>query len=157
MYPLPYQQIIVFQAAKYQLDPLFVAAMIREESRFEPTAQSRKSAKGLMQLTDETAKEVAQKIGIQDFTHDMLYEPEINIALGCYYIASLLDTYNHDIKLALAAYNAGGGNVKKWLKDPRYSKDGKTLTDIPFQETKNYVQRVQNSRQWYKRLYPNLK
>lgn len=153
LYPFDYETYIEHYAEEYSLDPYFVAAVIREESRFVPTAQSHQSANGLMQLTDETAEWIAEKLGYTEYYHEMVLDPETNIRMGCWYLAYLKEQYQGDMTLVLAAYNAGSSNVNRWLKNSEYSKDGATLTKIPFEETEAYVKNVLSSYEQYNRIY----
>lgn len=149
LYPLKYEDSIEKYSAKYNLDKYLVMGVISAESRFSEDAVSHKSAKGLMQLKDDTAYWCAEKYGI----NGEIYEAEVNIEIGCAYLRYLLDLFNQDTENALAAYNAGQGNVKKWLADSRYSADGKNLDTIPYIETRDYVLRVQRRANIYKKIY----
>ncbi len=105
-----------------------------------------------MQIMDSTGEWIASKLEVDNFNTNMLYEPEINIEFGCWYLNNLLKEFG-DLSLALAAYNGGSGNVTKWLNDPEYSSDGENLTYIPFKETKKYVDKVSTRYNIYKFLY----
>ncbi len=135
-----------------------MCAVINTESGFRPLARSPKGAGGLMQLTAETAQWMAETMGIA-FQPDDVWEPAANIAIGCYFLQWLEDYYEGDTLLTLCAYNAGIGNVNRWLADSAYSGDGKTLKSIPFPETAEYVKRVEHNRQVYdfllKLQFPN--
>ncbi len=152
IYPLSHSDLIFDYSKNFELDPYLVMAVISAESKFNETAQSHKEAKGLMQITETTFDWVCKKYSL-DYTTDSIYKPEANIHIGCAYLDFLLKSFNYDIKTTLAAYNAGQGNVNKWLKDKKYSKDGKTLDNIPFAETKNYVKTVLKRMKVYKKLY----
>ncbi len=149
LYPLKYEDSINKYSEKYNLDKYLVMGVISAESRFSEDAVSHKSAKGLMQLKDDTAYWCAEKYGIKG----EIYEAEVNIEIGCAYLRYLLDLFGEDTENALAAYNAGQGNVKKWLADTRFSTDGKNLDTIPYVETRDYVLRVQRRAQIYKKIY----
>jgi len=155
MYPVTYSEYVQKYSKQYNLDEHLVYSMIKAESGFNPNAVSPRNAKGLMQIIDSTGVWAAEKMKIENFETDQLMEPETNIRIGCWYIARLLKQYNHNTELALAAYNAGSGNVSKWLKDKTLSKDGTTLDRIPFEETRNYVNKINKYRNMYKRLYAN--
>ncbi|MHB8062314.1 MAG: lytic transglycosylase domain-containing protein [Ruminiclostridium sp.] len=142
---------------EYGLDQNLVYSIIKAESGFDAQAISARDAKGLMQILDSTGEWAAEKIKIKDFESSMLLEPQTNIRIGCWYIARLLSQYDQNTELALAAYNAGSGNVSKWLKDTNISNDGKTLDKIPFEETKNYVSKIKKYNNMYKRLYDKRK
>lgn len=155
IYPLRYTHSIRQCSEEMGLDPYLVTALIKAESNFECDAKSSKDAKGLMQLTDETAAFCAQKLGIELKEGDV-YDPKINIRLGSCYLKRTMDIFNQDDKMAIAAYNAGEGRVKEWLADKRYSADGETLDTIPYEETKKHVKKIEMYRKIYKILYPNL-
>lgn len=125
-------------------------AIIKTESNFVEDAHSGK-ASGLMQLTDDTAAWIAQKLET-DIKHVDIYNPADNIEFGCYYIRYLIDYYNGNVDVALAAYNGGMGNVDKWLSNKNYSDDGKTLKKIPFKETREYVKKVNNEKEVYEKM-----
>ncbi|MCL1995396.1 MAG: lytic transglycosylase domain-containing protein [Defluviitaleaceae bacterium] len=141
-FPLRYLNIIEHYAQIHDVDPVLVASIINVESRFDRYAVSHAGASGLMQLMPNTAVWAAEELGIEDFYFDeMVFDPHININIGTWYIRSLLDSH-HTMPVALAAYNAGRGNVASWLANPNYSVDGYTLTYIPFGETRRYVDMV---------------
>ena len=140
-YPLRYIDIIEKNAAAAHIDPALVCAVIHAESKFVEEALSRKGASGLMQITEGTADWMAGRMDMPNYSYDRIFEPSLNISIGCGYLEWLLDRYNN-VDLAVAAYNAGSGNVDKWLKEPGYSADGHKLDAIPFKETRDYVNRV---------------
>ena len=145
--------------AELPIERALILAIIRQESAFDRTAESPSGARGMMQLLPSTAQETAKKIGA-DFNRDMLDEPQHNIRLGSNYLARLIEAYDGSYILSIAAYNAGPGNVRKWLKtygnpgsDPQEAIDW--IERIPFQETRNYVQRVLENLQVYRALEGN--
>ncbi len=142
VFPLKHIDLIEKYSKEYDLETSFVCAVIHAESKFKKTAKSNKGASGLMQLTEPTANWIAEKMNLQDYDFSKIFEPEINIKIGCYYLKQLKNQFNDDEALALAAYNAGSGNVSKWLNNKNYSRDGKSLTNIPFKETREYIKRV---------------
>lgn len=146
LFPTPYAEEISAAAEKNNLPPALLYGLIKSESAFDPYAESTKGAKGLMQLMDKTAAECAEKSGV---ALSDIFAPSENIALGAYYLASLLTMYDGNETCALAAYNAGRGRVDAWLENPEYSEDGKTLIKIPFPETDRYVKKVL----LYKKVY----
>lgn len=152
-YPIKYEHFVEKYSSKYGLDKYLVYAVIRTESRFDVYAVSSADAKGLMQLTDETGSECAAKIGLARYTNDMLFDPETNICLGCYYLSRLIKKYGGNIDTSLAAYNGGPGNVDKWLENKEISDGNGGLGSIPFAETKSYVKRVNEAMGMYKSLY----
>jgi soluble lytic murein transglycosylase len=151
--PLAYSGIIREQAAEKHLDPALVAAVIYAETKFDPRA-SAAGAEGLMQIMPQTAEFLARRSGATTFTTSDLATPEVNIAYGSYYLRFLLDHFNGDKVLALAAYNGGMANVDHWVARARA--DGRTLAveNIPFPETRDYVQKVLNAERDYRRTYP---
>ncbi|WZL75015.1 lytic transglycosylase domain-containing protein [Clostridiaceae bacterium 35-E11] len=153
IYPIHYEEIINKYATEYNLDPYFVAAIIRVESKFNEKAQSSKNARGLMQIASITGKWASEELNIDNYTEEMLFVPDTNIRIGCWYLNKLRKEFAGNVQLILAAYNGGSGNVSKWLKDTRYSQDGKTLKDIPFPETKLYVEKVVKNYKIYKIIY----
>lgn len=152
-YPVKYSEKIIECGSRYGIDPPLLAALIKAESNFEPLAESRKGARGLMQITPSTGKWIAEKTGLKEYDDSMLFDPETNISLGSWYIDYLKNYYNSNFELVLAAYNGGSGNVDKWLKDKSLSSDGKTLDTIPFKETDNFIIRVKKNYEVYKRIY----
>lgn len=152
IYPDKYISVINEYSAQYDLDPYLVLAVIKTESNFNENAESNKGAKGLMQIMDSTGEWIADKLEVDNFESEMLFDPEINIEFGCWYLDNLLLEFD-DLSLALAAYNGGSGNVTKWLNNPEYSSDGENLTYIPFKETKKYVDKVSTRYNVYKFLY----
>ena len=136
-YPVSYSSYIARYAKENDIDPYLVIGVIKQESNFIADARSA-YAGGLMQLTEVTADEYAKKLGFVNYNY---MNPETNIQIGCFVLASLIERYG-SVDTALAAYNAGAGNVDNWLKNPDYSDDGKTLETIPFSETRHYVRKV---------------
>ena len=146
--PLRHDDIIRQQAADKELDPALIAAVIYAESRFRD-ATSHAGARGLMQITPQTADEIARRSGGTQFRQDDLAQPQINIAYGSWYLRWLLQHYGENEMLAVAAYNAGTGNVDRWIaRDP-----GLTADEIPFPETRHYVGKVLDVRRDYERTY----
>lgn len=150
LFPLKYEDKIEECGEKYHIEEDLLMGVIFSESGFNEEATSGK-ANGLMQLTDETAKWVADRLGME-YSEEMVYVPGVNIEMGSYYLAYLMENYKNT-ETALAAYNAGMGNVSEWLKNDEYSKDGVTLCNIPYGETKRYVERVMKIRKIYRFLY----
>lgn len=151
LYPTSYADFVEKNAGENNLQKSFVYAVIKCESGYDERAVSYADARGLMQLTPETFRWLQRKKG-EKLSEEMLFDPEINIKYGCYFYGILFEVYK-DEATAIAAYHAGMGNVSKWLKDERYSSDGKTLYDIPFKNTKKYVNRVIKTKNIYSKLY----
>lgn len=152
IYPLEFSEYVYFYSEQNQLDPMLVFAIIKNESNFNHTGTSVADARGLMQLMEETAKEVAGKLG-KVVTSQELYEPEINIQIGTRYVADLIKTYDGNISIALAAYNAGMGTVQKWIDTGVIKKDGSDIENIPYKETNNYVRKILRDYKMYQDLY----
>lgn len=147
--PTFYEDVLAKYSEEYKIDPLLSAAIIKVESSFYSGARSPRGALGLMQIMPATAKEIAIELKMRPFTTSDLYDPEINIRIGLYYLARLKKEFNDDLPLVLAAYNGGQGNVKKWLKG---NKAGYEVKNIPFPETRNFVQAVLWNYQWAKNV-----
>lgn len=152
LYPRSYGQLIEREAAEFQLDPYLVYAVVKTESGFDPQACSHADARGLMQLTQETFDWIASLYPPEDGGGD-IFDPGDNLHCGCALLRLLLDQYG-EMDVALAAYNAGMGNVSQWLEDGNYSHDGETLHTIPYPETDAYVKKVQRALEIYRQLYP---
>lgn len=152
-YPVGHEAYVEQYAEEYGLSENFVYAIIKAESNFNHQAKSGKNASGLMQIMEPTGEWIADRLGMKDYSKDALSDPETNIEMGCFYISYLLDMYGGDKKCALAAYNAGHANVDSWLLSKKYSKDGKTLDNIPYPETEKYVNLVLKNEKIYNCLY----
>ncbi|MTV48963.1 transglycosylase SLT domain-containing protein [Heliobacillus mobilis] len=153
LYPVPHKQLIFKYSSEYRIDPYLVTAIIRRESKFFYWAESAKGAKGLMQIMPQTAQWVSKQIPLAGYSDEQLYEPETNIRIGCWYLASLKEEFNGNIPIMIAAYNGGRGNVQQWIKEQRWSGKEHTLEDIPFPETREYVKAVLHDYYMYHELY----
>jgi len=142
-YPLRYESIVRGHARNYDLDPAFLAAVIEQESKFRADARSSAGAIGLMQLQPATAKGIALRTGGSEFVLSDLYDPEINVRYGSWYLHHLITKYG-DERLALAAYNAGQQNVDRWRANGE---------EIQFAETRAYVDEVERLKDIYRRAY----
>ena len=151
LYPMGYDEFVEVYAKENNLSPFFVYAVIKCESDFNKDAVSYADARGLMQLLPSSFDWLMIKTG-EDLPEDMLFDPETSIKYGCYLYGMFAEEFGSEA-VAVAAYHAGPGNVRKWLKDEQYSKDGKTLYEIPFGNTKAYVERVMKVKQLYEKLY----
>lgn len=154
-HPLYYEDFIRAYSDAQGLDPALVAAVILCESSYNPQAESRLGARGLMQLMEDTAGWVAHKLDEDDetYTFDELYDPETNIRFGTWYLGYLSRRFDGDATKIVCAYHAGQGNVDSWLKNTEYSSDGVTLDVIPTQDTATYAARVLNARDVYRKYY----
>lgn len=151
MYPKPHQEIVAANAEKFGLDENLIYSVMKAESKFDEKAVSRADAKGLMQVTDETFDWILEKYPDGKESHD-IFDPQDNIYAACGLLRILIDKYGF-IDVALSAYNAGMGNVSKWLENGDYSSDGAKLHTIPFPETKAYVEKVQKYYLKYQDIY----
>jgi soluble lytic murein transglycosylase len=150
--PLSDAGIIREQAAKKHLDPALIAAVIYAETKFDPRPSSA-GAEGLMQILPGTAYFIAHLSGGSQFTASDLATPSINVAYGSYYLRYLLDHYNGEEMLAVAAYNGGLANVDSWVARARAAGRQLTVDTIPFAETRAYVQRVLAAQRRYRATY----
>ena len=151
----PYKYLEYIENCENNIDPLFILSIIKVESNFKEDAHSNRGAKGLMQIMDHTALWGSQKMKLYDFSPNMLYNASDNIRIGVWYLNWLKDRYESD-ELVLVAYNAGVGNLNKWLKDSLTSDNGKDLKYIPFEETSNYLLKVKFTYMMYKIIYRDL-
>lgn len=152
VYKTEYKEYVEKYAKEEGIDPMLVYAVIKAESNFKEGATSNKGALGLMQLMDNTAKEVAENILMEYESGTTLYNPEKNIKLGITYYKTLKDEFGND-EIALTAYNAGIGNVNKWIDDGIIKEDGTDIENIPFKETNTYVRKTLKDYDIYKMLY----
>lgn len=151
MYPLRYEDEITASAATHGVDPYLVAAVIRSESSWDPEASSHQGARGFMQLMPETAQDMVAK-GLVDgkrYSYENLEDPTVNIEYGCAYLSYLLTYFNGATDRAIAAYNAGMGNVDGWAKQDKLLHNA-----ITFPETQAYLVRVNMAKARYQELYP---
>jgi soluble lytic murein transglycosylase len=156
-FPMPFREPLVKYAQTHGLDPFLVAALVRQESEFNPQAISAARAYGLTQVLPSTGRELSRKLGITRFTASHLLEPEINLRLGTYYLRQLLDQLNGNIEATLASYNGGKSRVLRWLSEADYEEPAEFVESIPFTETRNYVQIVLRNADIYRRLYGNAR
>lgn len=152
LYPIKYENYVYELSEELNIDPLLTFAIIKTESNFKEDAKSNSGAIGLMQLMESTAEEQAKNLHIE-YSKRILYEPEMNLKLGLNYFNKLLDYYNQNYILAFTAYNAGLGNVQKWISDGTIKADGSDIENIPFKETNMYVRKIIKTYEMYKKLY----
>lgn len=151
-YPLKYKEEIFEFADYYDLDRALVFSIVKVESYFDKNAVSKAGAKGLMQLTDETASFIAKNKGLTNYD---LFDVKTNLDFGCYYVKYLSQKFL-SVDTMLCAYNAGEGRVSEWLINTEYSSDKITLFYVPFNETREYVQKINESLTKYRKLYGKL-
>lgn len=155
MYPREYDNFVVLYAQEFQVDENLIYAIIKAESNFNPEAVSGKSAKGLMQLVDDTALDIVKKLGIdmeEEEVINKLNDVDFNIKLGTKYISMLIEKYEN-ISLALTAYNAGIGTVDTWIEKGIIQNDGSDIENIPYNETNQYVRKILRDYKIYQELY----
>ena len=153
-YPRPYSVTVEAAAAEFDVDPRLIWAVMREESRYNPEALSYVGARGLMQVMPPTQAWIAEMLG-EDIPPGDAFRPEANIRMGAWFLHFLLDYYEDDLELVVAAYNGGAGSVDGWLADPQVSNRDDLLRWISYGETREYLSRVLLSYEIYKELYPD--
>lgn len=152
-YPAPYRQAILKTAKARKLDPRFILAIIRQESVFRPTAKSPAGARGLLQLTIDTARKYAPGAGLSSLSENELYRPETSILVGGEYLADLEKMFPNLLEAVAASYNGGEDNVARWVKRAKHKDPGVFTAEIGFEETKGYVQKVMSNYRAYRQLY----
>lgn len=152
-YPIGYKSVILEYSKEYNLDPYLVASIINVESKFDKDAISQKDARGLMQISPSTGKWASEVLELKNYKEDILFDPETNIRIGTWFLSTLFKEFDGNLDLVLAAYNAGSGNVNKWLNDEKYTDEKNNLTIIPFKETEDYLVRVNKSYKIYSTVY----
>jgi soluble lytic murein transglycosylase len=152
LYPLAYESAITREAARHRLDRALVAALIRQESNFEPRATSRAGARGLMQIMPAVGRQLASAEDYHVWDAELLYQPDVSLELGTTHLAGLLSDYEH-ISHALAAYNAGSSRAKRWLEKAGTEDPEVFVERIPFRETRDYVRIILRNRELYRSLY----
>jgi soluble lytic murein transglycosylase len=152
-YPAPYRQAIVRVAKSRKLDPRFVLALMKQESVFRPTAKSPAGARGLLQLTMDAAQKYAPGAGFTSLHETQLYQPEASIRLGVEYLAHLAKMFPQMFEAVAASYNGGEDNVARWLKRAQHKDAGIFTSEVGFEETKGYVQKVMANYRVYRQLY----
>lgn len=157
VYEWPYATEVHTHSAKYRVDPYLVIAVMKNESHFKPEAQSHRGAMGIMQIMPETGAWIAKSIDFPNFKDKMLLLPELNIKFGCWYLSELEHEFKQNEVLMLAAYNAGRGTVTEWMKENGWDYNFNDVSQIPIEETRNYVKKVMEDQKRYQKLYQELK
>ena len=152
IYRQDYSEYVEKYAKENNVDPLLIYAIIKAESNFDDEAVSGRGATGLMQLMDNTAKEVATNEAVEYVSNESLFDPEVNIKLGVKYFANLIEVFNNNA-VALAAYNAGMGTVQGWIDDGIINADGSDIENIPYNETNMYVRKILRDYEIYLNIY----
>ncbi|HYN14727.1 MAG TPA: transglycosylase SLT domain-containing protein [Terriglobales bacterium] len=153
LFPRPWWSAVKKYAVENQLDPYLVAALIRQESEFNPAAVSRADAIGLMQLLPVTGKRMAHELKVRRYSIGMLVEPGVNVQLGTRYFRQLVQKFDGNLEFALAAYNAGADRVEEWRSSGNFREPAEFVESIPFTETREYVQAILRNAGIYHRLY----
>src|SRR6185503_13982516 len=153
LYPAPYRQAILSSARTQKLDPRFILALIRQESVFKPFAKSPAGARGLLQLTMDAAQKYASNAGMKPVQESQLYQPETSIRLGSEYLAELSEMFPNLPEAVAASYNGGEDNVARWVRRAKQKDPGVFTSEVGFDETKDYVQKVMNNYRAYQQLY----
>lgn len=153
LYPAPYRQAILSSARTRKLDPRFILALIRQESVFRPLAKSPAGARGLLQLTIDAAQKYASNAGLNNVRENQLYQPETSIRLGSEYLVELSGLFPNLLEAVAASYNGGEDNVARWVRRAKQKDPGVFTSEVGFDETKAYVQKVMNNYRVYRQLY----
>ena len=153
IFPRPYWPQLEGDSRANGLDPFLVAALIRQESEFNPEAVSRKNAYGLMQLLPSVGKSLAKKDGERHFNTSELLDPSTNLRLGTQDLRKSIDRYNGQVEYALAAYNAGDSPVHQWMSTNDYKDIAEWVESIPYTETRDYVEGILRNRELYRAVY----
>ncbi len=154
IYSLEYERYVETASKNYGVDSYLIFAVIKTESGFNPDAISNVGARGLMQITEETFDWIQLQIDPGgEYNYDDMYEPDVNIEFGSYYISRCLERYDNDISTAVAAYHSGWGTVDGLLENPEYSDDGKTLKVFPYEQMNHYVDKINANYKSYLSIY----
>lgn len=156
MFPIPFYDLVEKYAAENNLQITLIYAVIKTESGFRDEVISQRGAIGLMQITEKTGNWIASMLKVSDFTPEDLKNPEMNIRFGCWYLSYLMNRFNGNSELALAAYNAGEGTVSGWLEANVIEWKDTKIKSLPYGETEEYLIRVNRIYFVYKTLYPDL-
>ena len=152
LYPIAYEHALVREIERHRLDAALVAALIRQESSFDPRATSRVGARGLMQIMPAVGKQLASAQRYHTWDAALLYQPDVSLELGTIHLAGMLKTFP-DVTHALAAYNAGSSRARRWLERAGADDPEVYVERIPFTETRDYVRVILRNRELYKSLY----
>jgi soluble lytic murein transglycosylase len=152
-FPLPYRAELERFAKANGLDPFLVAALIRQESEFNPKAVSRMNARGLTQILPGTGRELSRRLKVKTYATASLFVPAVNLQLGTFYLKSIVDNLGGRWEAALAAYNAGPSRAKAWSSWGEFREPAEFIETVPFSETRNYIQTVLRNADTYRRIY----
>lgn len=155
LFPVDYWPLLQRHAKAHELDPYLLAALVAQESTFDPAIRSSANAIGLMQILPSTGRQYARRLGISRFSSSRLTNPEINVRIGASYFARLVEEFG-GAHFALASYNAGESRVRTWKAERPDIEQDEFIDDIPFPETQNYVKRILGTAEDYRRLYAGV-
>jgi soluble lytic murein transglycosylase len=152
-FPLPYRAELERYAKQYDLDPFLLAALARQESEFNPKAISNANARGLTQILPSTGRELSRRLGLPAYSTARLFQPQVNLQLGSYYLKTVVDNLGGRWEAALAAYNAGLSRAKEWSTWGEFREAAEFVETVPFTQTRDYIQIVLRNADIYRRLY----
>jgi soluble lytic murein transglycosylase len=153
IYPLTYSEILLAESRHHRVDPHLLAAVVRQESAFSPDVISRAGARGLLQIMPGTGRWWATRLGVRDYSDELLFHPETNVHLGAAFLSDLQRRYR-ELQISLAAYNAGPTRARRWVQSRAYRVDPEIFAErIPFSETRGYVRNIQTQLRIYRQLY----
>jgi soluble lytic murein transglycosylase len=152
-FPMRYRADLERFAKQNEMDPFLMAALIRQESEFNPKAVSPANARGLTQILPSTGRELSHRLKVTPYTTARLFQPVVNLQLGTYYLKSMTATLGGHSEAALAAYNAGLSRAHAWLSWADFREPAEFIETVPFTETRNYIQTVLRNADVYRRLY----
>jgi len=152
-FPIPFRDVLEQNAQRSSLDPYMVAALIRQESEFNPKALSHSNAYGLSQILPATGRQLSRKADVRRFRTAMLFTPDVNLRIGTFYLRLLLNQLQGQWEATLASYNAGKTRVLEWLDGTHFDEPAEFVESIPITETRNYVQNILRNADVYRRLY----
>ena len=153
-HPMDYKNYVERYSKEYKVDKYLVYAVIKTESGFNADAMSNAGARGLMQIMEDTFDWIKYRMGDTETAYFDMYNPEINIKYGCWFLGYLTEEFGN-VEAVAAAYHAGRGRVNEWLADKTYSKDGVHLDEIPISDTAYYVSKIKKAKEIYLKLYDN--
>jgi soluble lytic murein transglycosylase len=153
VYPFPYREMVLREAAEWGVDPFLLAGLIRQESAWVSDIVSSAGAIGLMQVMPATGRGLARQLGVEGFTTASLETPELNLHLGARFLVDVLERYGPDLPLVLSAYNAGPTRAERWRSFPEADNPLQLTERIPFTETRGYVKNVTRNLRLYEALY----
>ncbi len=152
-FPLPYRAYLERYAKQNSVDPFLLAALARQESEFNPKAVSYANARGLTQILPSTGRELSRRLQVRPYSTARLFQPQVNLQLGSFYLKSVADSLAGRWEAALAAYNAGLSRAKAWSTWGEFREPAEFVETVPFSQTHDYIQIVLRNADIYRRLY----